>query len=914
MRWIRKLRELLRPRILRRQEDERDLEDELRFDLQEEAHLRMERGESPESARTSSRRDFGNHMLVKEATRDMWGWTWLERGIQDCTFAWRTLKKSPAFTLVAIASLAIGIGANAAIFSLVDAILLQSLPVRDPDQLRLVLWTGRPPIPRNNGSGYTTMLHGIEVNSSFSYPMYKLLAASVPEFSHLMGFAHATQTVIAGGESHYAEAYFVTGNFFDGLGVNPFLGRMLSPDDDRASATPAAVISYLYWERRFGLDAGVIGRNINVNGRSVVIAGVTPRSFGGLEAGRPCELFLPMTHIETFGPKWYSLAKDDHWWVQMLGRLKTGVSETQARAALEVVLARAGAGYEEKPEHKRSPFRPVLEAGAGGVPLVREQATMPLLILGSVVGLVLLIACANIANLMLARGTARRREIAIRLSIGAGRGRLIRQLLTESFVLAGVGSAVGLIFASPLAKAILAMAAGDEALNFETPMNARVLLFTAGVAILTTLLFGLAPALRATRVDLTPALKDGSAGAGGAGRQLGLTRLLVMGQVALSTLLLVSATLFVRTLVNLATMDPGFKPARLLIFSVDGSRSGYQGAKLVDLYERIREKIGAIPGVQAVTLSDVALIGNSMSNSDITVPGHTSKAGKPDTAYHMAVGSGFLTTMGIPLVLGRDLNDRERPNGAYVGVINEKFARDYFDGRNPIGRIFYFGQPGPKTAAETVEVVGVSKDAKYDNLKHMIPPTVYLAYQQHPDGLRQVTFEIRTALAMASLAAPIRRAVAGIDRNVPVADMRTQEEQIRLTLSLERAFAALVGSFGLIAALLAAIGLYGVMAFAVTRRTAEIGIRMALGAERRDVQRMVLRDSLFMVVMGIAVGVPAALALTRLVRDALYGVAPDDPLSFIAAGMLMLAVAALAGWIPARRASQVDPMHALRHE
>ncbi len=595
-----------------------------------------------------------------------------------------------------------------------------------------------------------------------------------------------------------------------------------------------------------------------------------------------------------------------------MGRLRPSADDKQAIAGLATVMQRASVANETKRGQKGEPWRPVLEKGAGGIQLLRDQALPTLLVLSSVVGLVLLIACANLANLLLARGVARRREIAVRLSIGAGRWRLIRQLLTESLLVAGLGAGLGLALAAPLARTVVSVAGGGE--TVDARLDWRALLFTAAVALATALLFGLMPAFRATRVDLTPALKDGSAGALRGNPHLRISRLLIAGQVALSTLLLTGAGLFVRTLVNLSSIDPGFQAQRLLLFDVDGSRSGYQGDKLVGLYERIREKVAAIPGARSVTLSNHALIANRSSNDGVTIPGYRARNGHLPTTYEMRVGSHFLATMGIPLIAGRDLDDQDRPKAPQVAVVNQTFARNYFAGQSAMGRIFYLGDERNPRPEDRIEIVGVCKDAKYANLKDDTPPTVYLSYLQAPNNVWGMTFELRTALPPMAIAGAVQGAVAEIDRNVPVAEMRTQEEQILTTLGTERMFAQMVGSFGVIAALLAAIGLYGVMAYAVVRRTNEIGIRLALGAGRGDVQWMVLRESLWMVAAGLVVGIPAALGLTQLVREALYGIQPNDPVSFVAAGVLMVLVAAVAAWIPARRAARVDPMRALRCE
>jgi predicted permease len=816
------------------------------------------------------------------------------------------LRRSPGFTLVAILSLAIGIGANTAIFSVVDAILLKSLPVRQPDQLRVVLSRGRP--PADSFDGYSTG----DIFSSFTYATYVEFIRSVPQFSDLMGFASGQVTVLAGAQSHYADAQLVTGNFFSGLGVTPLAGRALAPEDDRTAAAPAAVISYRYWERHLGLEPEALGRTIFINGRPVTIIGIAPRAFLGIRPGAAPDVYLPMALVGVVGDPSFDLQDARKAWVQIMGRLRPGASDRQVMAGLGAVMQRA-AVILKKPAEQGEPWRPLLEDGAGGIQLLRDDALPKLLVLSIVVGLVLLIACANLANLLLARSVARRREIAVRLSIGAGRRRLIRQLLTGSLLLATLGAGLGLALAAPLAKSVLSVAGGEN-IVVDAHLDWRALLFTATAALVTALLFGLIPAFRATRVDLTPALKEGSAGAQGASPRFGVSRLLIAGQVALSTLLLTGAFLFVRTLVNLTSIDPGFQVRQLLIFDVDGSRSGYPGDKLVGLYERIRDKVAAIPGVRSATLSNHALISSSMSNDGITIPGYKAGGGQPAMTYLMRVDSHFLATMQIPLVLGRDLSGRDVQGATRVGVVNETFAHRYFAGQSPVGQIFYFGDGTHSGPEDRTEIVGVCKDAKYANLRDETPPTVYLSYLQYRNDMRGMTFELRTALPPMAIAGAVQRAVAAIDRNVPVAEMRTQEEQIRMTLGTERMFAQVVGSFGLIAALLAAIGLYGVMAYTVTRRTSEIGIRLALGAGRSDVQWMVLRESLWMVVAGMVVGIPAALALTQLVREALYGIQPNDPFSFIAAGAFMVAVAAVAAWIPALRAARVDPMRALRCE
>jgi macrolide transport system ATP-binding/permease protein len=888
--------------VWKRRQLERDLEDELAF------HLAMREEKNRQAGVTeSARRSFGNPELVKEDLRDQWTFRAVENFWRDLRYAARMLRQSPGFTLVAVLSLAIGIGGNTAIFSVVDAILLKSLPVRDPDQLRVVLSNVRPPV--DSFDGYSTNNSGW---SSFPYPVYEQFVHDVPEFLEVMGFAGTDVTVIAGAQSHYAASVLVTGNFFSGLGVTALGGRILTPEDDHTGAAPVVVISYRYWERHLGLEPEAVGRTIFMNGRPVTIVGILPRAFVGVRPGGAPDLYLPMALVGAAGNKWYRLEDANTAWVQIIGRLRPGTSDQQTMAGLGVVMQRASVAAERTHGKQGAPWRPVLQNGARGIQLLRDEATPALLVLSSVVGLVLLIACANLANLLLARGVARRREIAVRLSIGAGRWRLMRQLLTESLLLAGLGAGIGLALAAPLSKFVVGVAGGGD--TIDAHLDGLALLFTGAAALATALLFGLLPAIRATRVDLTPALKEGSGGALGSDPRLRVSRLLIAGQVALSTLLLTGAGLFVRTLANITSIDPGFQTQRLLLFDVDGLHSGYEGERLLGLYERIREKVAAIPGVRAVTLSNHALISGTVSNDGVSIPGYHATNGQQPVAYLMRVGNDFLTSMEIPIVQGRDLDSRDRLKAPRVAVVNETFVRMYFAGQSAMGRIFQFGNGKHLELEPTFEVVGVCKDAKYSDLKDKTPPTVYLSYLQEPNHVMGMTFEVRTAMPPMAIAGAVQKAVATIDRNVPVADMRTQEEQIRETFAGERMFAGVVSSFGAIAALLAAIGLYGVTAYAVTRRTNEIGIRLALGAGRGDVQWMVLRESLWMVAAGLVIGIPAALALTKLVQQALYGIRPNDPVSFFTAGVLMVAVAAVAAWIPARRAARVDPMRALRFE
>lgn len=894
---------------------EQDLERELRSHLELEAEERQAAGLPLDQARYAAQRAFGNTTLVMEVTREMWGWIWLERCLQDLRYAARVLRKAPIFTAVAVLSLALGIGANTAVFSLLDAVLLKSLPVHDPSQLRILTWVRSGKVPLRSHSGYSAQdaRTGQNVSGSFSYAAYRLFGASVPQFSALVAYAPNQFTVTAGGASEYALGHYVSGNYFTGLGVQPLIGRPLLPDDETATGQRAVVLTHRYWEKRFGLDPGVIGREILVNQRPVTIAGVMPPGFQGLYPGAEVDLFVPLAAVDEMGPEWYSKNQPDDWWIQIFGRLKPGVSDEQAASAVRATLGSAIREYAANVTDSAIP--PVLLVpGAGGVGMFRNYWSTRLYILTVTCALVLLIACLNLANLLLARAAGRRHEIAVRLSIGASRSRLLRQLFTESLLLSAIGGALGLLVAKPLITLLLRHALGNNPSTLDASLDFRSLAFTLGLSLLTGILFGLAPAWRNIHADLTPAMKSSAHNTTASSGRMRISRILVSAQVALSMLLLVGAGLFVRTLVSLTNVDLGFRPDRLLVFRTDASRNGYQGRRLAGVYAQMREKIAALPGVDSVAMSQHGLIQGIESDDHVYVPGRQVKPPSSRT-YLLFCSDSFLTTMRIPVLLGRGLLPGDGVANPSVAVVNESFAKQVFPGENPLGETFLLGDMAhPDPEERPIRIVGVAKDAHYNSVRSPVTATAYLPYSQRLKSVRQMTFAIRTTLPPLSIGGAVRRAVADVDRAIPVAEMRTEEDQIQSSLGTERLFAGLVGSFGALAALLAAIGLYGVLAYTVAHRTAEIGIRIALGASRGSVQWLVLRESLVTVAFGILAGAPAALALTKFVRSMLFGVTPADTVSFAAALLLMIAVTAIAAWVPARRAARVDPMVALRYE
>ncbi len=845
--------------------------------------------------------------------------------LQDLRYGFRMLAKNPGFTAVVVLSLALGIGANTAIFSLIDAVMLKMLPVKNPKQLVLLNWVSKrwPEFIRAYSGGGCPDVPKVTLGCSFSYPAFEQIRSQNKVFSDVFAFTSAGRLNFSvNGQAGLAEGDLVSGTYFAALGLNPILGRPITASDDKRGAKPVVVISFGYWQRRFGSDPSAIGKTAILHRVPFTIIGVAPPEYFGLQPGWPRDFWFPLAAQPQIEPpanqeEKSRFSRGDYWWLKVMGRVKPGVNPEQANADLDVIFRQTlTAGPTPSPKPENLP-RMYLTSGSKGLETLREMFSEPLLILMGIVGLVLLIACANVANLLLARAAARQREMAVRLALGAARRRLVRQLLTESVLLALLGGAAGLLVAVWGSHLLIGMMyAGGEQISLNIHLNLRVLVFTALVSMLTGILFGMAPAFQSTHVNLTPALKA-SAGSLGTVQptsrlRVGLGKVLVVAQVAISLLLLIGAGLFVRTLVKLETLDIGFDRRNILLFWVHPSESGFQGVRLASFYNQILARVGSLPGVLSATTSNMALVSGSYSMSDLSIKGYAPQPKEEMSAYTLHVGPNFFETMSIPLVLGRTIRAQDAETSSNVAVVNESFARHYFPKQDPIGRRFRWrdGKKGPD-----IEIVGVVRDAAYADLRKQHEPIVYVPLSlEAADAWGEMVFEVRTAADPKAMIPILRRVVDETDPNIPLFGVKTQSEQIDEILSQEWLFARLSSFFGALALLLACVGLYGVMSYAVLRRTNEIGIRIVLGAEREQVLWMVLRESLLLIAVGIAIGLPIALAATRFISSQLYGLKATDPSTIAAATMVLAAVAAFAGYIPARRATKVDPMVALRYE
>jgi predicted permease len=829
---------------------------------------------------------------------------------QDLRYALRMMRRTPVVTMAAVLSLALGIGANTAIFTVLNSVMLQSLPVKDPSRIVIPSWraNGIASFLKNMEGYSTTDASGNQISPSFSFPVFEQFrrASSV---ANAVAFA-ALQNVAftADGHAEIAQGQAVSGDYYSALGLTPAIGRALTDEDDQAGAVPVCLISYRYWQSRFALDPSVIGKRVALNNSPFTVAGVEPPGFVGLFSDSEPEVTVPIHHIEKVFPRWGEDGRSPfldstYWWVQTAVRLKPGVAPERARAELTVLVEQSVAADLEP-----GAAPPAVILGAPGEGLnaarARERFRDPFAVLSAMVGVVLLIACANVTNLLLARAKSREKETALRLALGAGRGRLTRQLLTESVLLASIGAAFGLILAY-WASGVLA---AFNNLVIDPRPDGHVLIFTATVSLAAGILFGLAPALRAARGDVQPSIQRHAQPSG-----FGLARVLVIAQLALSLVVLVGAGLYLRTLHNLRSVNLGMDPRRLLVFRLLPGLAGYSDPRARDFDSRVLAALERVPGVQSAAISRHIPLSGSARTVYINVPGVESPADpRLRNVFVNLANPRFLETMGIPVILGRGIEDRDRAGAPLVAVINETLARTYFPNQSPIGRHFFSNHT--QTKAGDYEIVGVVRDSRYNAIRRAPPPTFFMSYLQSDTDGGTMAFEVRTLGDPLTIAQSVRRAIAQIDANVPVFEMSTEEEKIDSMIRQDRLFAGLSMAFGVLALLLAGIGLYGVRAYAVVRRTAEIGIRMALGAGRADIARMILSETGWLTLASAAIGLGAAYALTRYIQAMLFGVAPNDFRTFAAATLILIAIAALAGYLPARRAAKVDPMVALRHD
>ena len=914
--------------LLRRDRFDRELTEEMDFHREMLELEKTRQGLERDAAALGARRQLGNTTLASEDSREAWIITWLDTLAADVRYAVRSLGASKTFGALAVLSLALGIGANTAIYSFMDSILLRSLPVPDPESLVVMTWhakdTRRDFVMQGmSGTTYDDPRTGTTAGI-FPFPAFELFQKYDSVFSTVFAHFQCRQVrkvnLTIEGQADLAAGWNVSGDYFRGLGVLPAAGRLIIPDDDRAGAPAVAVVSYGFSQRRFGGPANAAGQPILIDNLPFTVVGVTPPEFFGVDPAAAPDVYLPLHANERLGaghpfgfrPEDY-LARN-YYWVQVMGRLRPGVSLPHAQAALAPAFRQWVESTASNDRERANLPELLVKEGAGGLDSLRRRYSQPLYVLMTLVGLILALTCANVASLLLARAAARRREIALRLSLGASRLRVVRQLLTESVLLASLGGALGVLFAIwGMRFLTLLLANGRANFTLHADLNWRVLGVAAALSLLTGVLFGLAPALQATRVDVMPALKATRAGqprAAPALRRVGLSRLLVVSQIAISLLMLVAAGLFVRTLANLQSIELGFKRENVLLFQLDARKAGHKDPEIAAFYRDLCRRFGAIPGVRHASLSKAPLIGGE-HGLPIGVSGSPSD---PANRY-LTVGPGFFATMQIPILAGRDFEESDGPGSPAVAVINEAFARANFGDRSPLGQHLTLREAGEgDRLARDMEIVGVSRNARYGGLTRAIPPVVYMPYDQGYPQPDQMTYALRTLGDPLRYVESVREIVRQADARVPVSDVRTQAADIDRTINQEITFAELCSAFAILALVIACVGLYGTVSYNVARRTGEIGIRMALGAQRSRVVRMVLREVLVLVAGGLAIGMASALGTSRFVASFLYGLNANDPLTLALAVITLLSTALAAAYAPARKASRVDPMLALRQE
>ncbi len=900
-RWVYKLPLRFRS-IFRKSRIEQELSDELRFHLEKQVEEFVSKGMTAKEARYAALRELGGVEQIKEECRDMRRLNYLENFLQDIRYGLRTLLANRAFAATVVLSLSLGIGANIAIFNVINAVLLRSLPVEDPHRLVQIKMGDR---------------------GSFTNPLWEQIRDHQQAFSGVLAFSDERFDMAEGGERRFSKGLWVSGDFFRVLGVPPLLGRVFTAEDDRhggGRAGPVAVIGYSFWKRNFGGDPSVIGKTVRLNRHPFEIVGVTPPWFAGLDADYTYEVAIPIGCEPLFHPDGSALEQRSWWWLQVLGRLAPSMSLSQADDRMKAIapeIFRATLPQNWFPADQKEYLKRffTLLPAATGFSGTRDVYRKALLMLMAMVGVVLFVACANIANLLLARSSARQREISVRLALGASRSRVIRQLLTESFLLSTAGAAGGFLFSlwgSRLLVRLISTTGNQLEINLSPDL--KVIAFTAGIAVATTLLFGLAPAFRATRIGLNQVLKENVGGAIQGSTRFNLGKALVVGQIALSLLLLVGASLFLGTLRNLLNIDLGFSRQNLLLIKADVEQMNLPRPQRLLLYREILDRLEKVPGVEVVASSDITPISNSEWN-DFTYPeGYQAKSREDTLVWFNRVSPGYFKTMQTPLLLGRDFNVHDNLNSPKVIIINESTARHFWGTANPIGKMIGGNKPqGKPGEKDYYQVVGMVKDSRYVRIDEAILRTAYLASGQDLEPSPSINFEIRSRTSAAVLTASLRSAIAEVSRSLSL-EFRSFETQINESLLQPRVVALLSSIFGALALLLSLVGIYGVTAYAASRRQREIGIRMALGAQQSSMVWLMLRDMFILLLIGTSLGLAASLAMGRLIASLLYGIRPNDPWQLAGAAVALAVAATFAAYLPARRAVRLNPMTVLRDE
>ncbi|HTQ62238.1 MAG TPA: ABC transporter permease [Candidatus Solibacter sp.] len=883
-----------------------ELEAELSAHIEALTEENMRRGMSERDARHSARREFGGLEQAKELYREQRGLPFFETLAQDLSYALRMLVRSPGFTAVTVLTLALGIGANTSLFSLINSVLLANLPVGHPEQLVVIKYTDA---------------RAQEAEDDFSYPMYEAIRDKNIVFSNVLTRAGLNFNAGYDGQSERAVGELVSGNYFETLGVQPFLGRLIGPEDDRQpGASPVAVLSYVYWQRRFGSDPSVVGRDFILNNHPIRIIGITPPQFYGTEMARNPDIRVPMMMTTVFRPVPANrMQSARHRWITVLARLKPDISRARAQASLDILyhqvlaaeLQELGSSVSAHDKEQTLLSRIQLDPGNQGFAHLRGEMERPLLLMFGVTGIVLLVACANLANLLLARNAKRKQEISVRLAIGAGRRRLIRQWLTESLLLSLIGGFAGIIVAYWAKTALLDFLPANYSANLHAPMDVRVLGFALVASLVTGLLFGLAPALQLSRTKVSFVLRHQAPSIASSEKLFSLRSALIFLQVALSLPLLIGAGLFLHSLRNLRGVDTGFVKENVFLATLNPAMNGYPQERIKSLYDDVLARVRTLPSVRAASLTTSSVISGSWDQEGVKVEGYRPGPDENMSPNAAVISPGYFETLGIPFVEGRDFTEQDTAGRPKVVIINETMAHYFFGKKDPLGK--KIGTSDDPKAPPDMEIIGVVKDAKYVHLWESPRRHFYTAMGQEPH-LFDMTLQVRTSGDPEEIGGLVRAQVHDLDTNLPLYATTTLQVQIDNSLTQERLLTWLSSLFGLLATLLASLGLSGVVAFSVARRTREIGIRMALGAQPSDILRSVVSRMSVLVTLGIVVGLGAALELSRLLGSMLYEVKAVDPLAFVGASLLLGIVAAIAAYWPARHATQIDPVVALRHE